>query len=88
MAKNRKDSTSSAVVAQVGGDHYAQGMGMCPNCGFKGLQHWDLYATAPYLEGTATKYITRWREKGGLEDLRKAISYLNKIIAIENLRTK
>lgn len=79
---------ANAVVTQVGGEHYGKGTGVCPKCGFAGLQHWDLYAGAPYLEGTATKYITRWRMKGGVQDLRKAISVIEKIIAIEAVRQK
>lgn len=33
-----------------------------------------------YLEGTAVKYITRWKEKNGIEDIRKAIHFLEKLI--------
>jgi ribosomal protein L37E len=77
-----------AVVRQHGGTHYEQSTGMCPMCGFAGLEHWDLYAEAPYLEGSATKYITRWRRKGGVEDLRKAITVLEKIMAVEALKQK
>jgi hypothetical protein len=81
-------SGANAVVAQVGGTHYGAVTGMCPQCGFTGLQHWDLYADLPYLEGCATKYATRWRDKGGLQDLEKAITYLQKRLAIERLRAK
>jgi hypothetical protein len=70
-----------AVVAQVGGNHYSECSGACPHCGGE-IQHWDLYAKHGYLEGTATGYITRWRQKGGIQDLRKAISVIEKIIAV------
>ena len=33
-----------------------------------------------YLEGNVLKYIHRWRYKNGIEDLRKAQWYLNKLI--------
>ena len=33
-----------------------------------------------YIEGNIIKYISRWRYKGGLEDLQKAQWYLNKLI--------
>jgi hypothetical protein len=58
-------------VAQVGGDHYASG-----------YQHWDWVAETGlgYFEGNATKYLTRWRAKNGLEDLKKARSYVDKLI--------
>lgn len=64
---------STLQVAQVGGSHYAAA-----------YQHWDWAAETglPYLEGCATKYLPRWRAKGGLEDLRKAVSYLQKALAV------
>ena len=86
-----RNSTSSkppsvnAVVAEVAGTHYEASAGMCPHCGEE-VQHWDLYGDAPYLEGMATKYITRWRAKGGLQDLDKAISAIQKIKARELLK--
>lgn len=61
----------SDEAKQVGGTHYAAE-----------VQHWD-YAdgvNAGYLESAATKYITRWRKKNGLEDLRKAATYVAKRI--------
>jgi hypothetical protein len=68
------------VVEQVGGTHYAGGA-VCPHC--RGaLQHWDLTASEPYLEANATKYILRHRGKNGFEDLKKAISYIEKIMAV------
>ena len=79
--------TTPSIVKQVAGSHYEDASGLCPHCGGS-VQHWDLYARQPYLEGTATKYITRWRSKGGIEDLQKAISVIEKIIAIEALKTK
>jgi hypothetical protein len=68
------------IVEQVGGTHYAGGA-VCPHC--RGaLQHWDLTASEPYLEANATKYILRHRSKNGFEDLKKAISYIEKIMAV------
>ena len=57
---------------QVGGDHY----------GLSALQHWDVVRIfgLSYLEGQITKYIFRWRKKNGLEDLKKAQHYLEKLI--------
>ena len=37
-----------------------------------------------YLRGNIFKYMWRFREKNGLEDLRKANWYLNKLIKLEN----
>lgn len=36
-----------------------------------------------YLQGNVMKYLWRWQYKNGLEDLRKAQWYLNKLIEIE-----
>jgi hypothetical protein len=60
---------------QVGGAHYRDGVGKCPHCGEE-IQHWDLYAHFPYLVGQITKYVTR--EKNGVEDLQKALHFLQK----------
>lgn len=35
----------------------------------------------PYHEGNIVKYVARWRFKGGVEDLRKARWYLDRLIA-------
>lgn len=58
-------------VKQVGGNHY-EGK----------VQHWDycVRVQLQYLESAATKYIQRWRKKNGIQDLEKAISYLEKRI--------
>lgn len=36
-----------------------------------------------YFEGTAIKYLSRWKDKGGLEDLRKAIHFIELLISLE-----
>lgn len=58
------------AVQQVGGDHYAGD-----------YQHWDWVddTNLGYLEGCATKYLARWRQKEGLKDLRKSRSYITKL---------
>lgn len=65
---------SKANDMQCGGTHYAN----------KPIQPWD-YITANnigYLEGNIIKYVSRWKEKGGVEDLRKAKHYLAKLIEL------
>jgi len=52
------------------------------------IQPWT-YITShnmQFCEGNVIKYITRWREPsgGGVEDLRKARHYLQKLIDIES----
>lgn len=60
-----------ANARQVGGTHYAAE-----------YQHWDLVEDIGlgYLECQATRYIARWRKKNGLEDLRKADHYVEKLL--------
>ena len=60
---------------QVGGAHYAQ---------HGALQHWDVVAhfKLDYFQGQITKYVMRWREKGGVQDLRKAAHFLEKYIEL------
>jgi hypothetical protein len=70
--------TQGAVVQQVGGTHYTACSGQCPHCG-KEIQHWDLFARMPYLESQICRYILRWLQKNGLEDLDKAQSFLTKL---------
>jgi hypothetical protein len=59
---------------QVGGDHYKAE-----------VQHWDVMEEADisYLEATASKYIVRWRKKGGPQDLQKAATYLERALVEE-----
>lgn len=40
----------------------------------------------PFLEGNIIKYVWRWRDKGGVEDLEKAKWYLDRLI--QNERAK
>ena len=62
---------------QVGGAHYKG----------KEVQPWDAMeswmsseAFHGFLSGNIIKYMARWKEKNGVEDLRKARHYLNKLI--------
>ena len=42
-----------------------------------------------YLEGNIIKYLSRYKHKNGIEDLKKALWYLNKLIGEkENDRNK
>ena len=40
----------------------------------------------PYIEGAVIKYMCRWRERGGLEDLRKARHFIDLLIEFEAVR--
>lgn len=62
----------SANNRQVAGDHYNQ----------REYQHWDFVCDTNlhYILGNATKYISRWRKKNGIQDLEKAKHYIEKAI--------
>lgn len=36
-----------------------------------------------FCEGCVVKYVTRWRSKGGIADLQKAIHFLELLIDLE-----
>jgi len=64
----------NANEIQVAGSHYRSA-----------IQPWD-YIVANnigYLEGNIIKYVSRWKKKGGVEDLYKAQHYLEKLIQLE-----
>lgn len=62
---------------QVGGKHYA----------FP-IQHWDFVASndLDYFQGQITKYVARWKRKGGIQDLEKARHFLDKYIELEKAK--
>ncbi|HRD65692.1 MAG TPA: DUF3310 domain-containing protein [Candidatus Competibacter sp.] len=64
----------SANDMQCGGDHYRM----------KKIQPWDYIAANElgFFEGAIIKYVTRWRDKGGLLDLLKARHTLDKLIEL------
>lgn len=68
------NSVKPANEYQVGGSHY----------GVKSYQHWDWIEdhSVGYLEGCATKYLMRWKEKNGIADLQKARHYIQKLIEL------
>ncbi len=52
---------------QVGGDHYK-------DCKIQPIEY-IMANDLPYCEANIVKYITRWRKKGGKEDIKKVIHY-------------
>lgn len=60
---------------QVGGDHYKGGS----------MQPVDVIDAfnLNFYEGSALKYLLRWRRKNGVEDLEKAVHYLEMLIERE-----
>jgi hypothetical protein len=69
---------NNANDVQHGGTHYK----------VKAIQPWD-YIEANgigFLDGNAIKYLTRWKDKGGIEDLKKAKHYIDKLIEVETAK--
>ncbi len=59
-----------------------------PNHYNKGIEMWD-YAYShnlDFFEGNIVKYVTRWKDKNGIEDLKKAKQYLDKLIDLQTLK--
>lgn len=67
---------TSALDVQVGGKHYAA----------KAIQPVQyIHANdIGFFEGNVIKYVTRWKDKGGLEDLRKAKHYIELLLELED----
>lgn len=68
-----------ASDTQIGGTHYSS----------KRIQPWDAMESwmsheqfKGFLRGNAIKYIARCDDKGGIEDIKKARHYLDKLIEI------
>ena len=69
----------TVMMDQVGGDHYRG----------KTVQPWDAMeawmskeAFIGYLQGNVIKYLARWNDKGGLQDVLKAQHYLAKMALV------
>lgn len=64
------------IEDQVGGDHYKN----------QDIQPWDYMEACMteeqfigYLRGNVIKYVSRYDKKGGIQDIDKALQYLNKL---------
>ena len=71
----KRKSDDITAFTQVGGNHYQK---------YK-IQpvEFIMKNNVPYVEGNVIKYVMRFRDKNGLEDLLKARQYLNMLIAAE-----
>lgn len=65
----------SALETQVSGNHYKD----------KAIQPVEyIHANKiGYFEGNVIKYVTRWKDKGGVADLNKAKHYIELLIELE-----
>lgn len=67
--------SGEALTEQVGGNHYKT-LAIQPveYCQRNGLG---------FIEGCCVKYVSRWKQKGGIDDLKKARHMLNILIEME-----
>ena len=73
-----KRTQNGSRSTQIGGDHYQ-----------KAIQPWDYMescmseeAFKGYLWGNIIKYVSRWEDKGGVQDLQKARHYIDKLVSV------
>lgn len=70
----KQPETNAATDKQVGGSHYQLPIQPIEYILANGLG---------YCEANVVKYVSRWRNKGGIQDLKKAIHYLEMLIEQE-----
>lgn len=65
----------SALTKQSGGSHYK-------DLAIQPVEY--IHANGiGYMEGNVIKYVTRWKQKGGVADLEKAKHYIDLLIELE-----
>jgi hypothetical protein len=68
-------SQDSALSTQIQGNHYRK-------LKIQPIEY--IHANGiGFCEGSVIKYVTRWREKGGIKDLEKAKHFLDLLIELE-----
>lgn len=69
--------SNKPLDVQVGGGHYK-------DLSIQPIEY--IHANKlPYCEANVVKYITRWRSKGGKQDLEKVKHYVDLLIQLEGL---
>lgn len=68
-------TTQSALDVQEGGDHY-KGKAIQP-------VEYIMANEIGFMEGSVIKYVTRWKDKGGVQDLKKARHFLDMLIEVQ-----
>lgn len=71
---------SKALDTQVGGNHYK-------NLAIQPVEY-IFKNNLGYFEGCVIKYVTRWKDKGGVQDLEKAKHFLELLIDLQNQHAK
>ena len=67
---------SDSLKVQIAGDHYKK-MAIQP------IEYIHKNGLG-FIEGNVVKYITRWKTKNGIEDLKKAKHYIELLIDMES----
>jgi hypothetical protein len=62
----------SALKEQIGGSHYKDSK-------IQPIEY-ILENNIGYIEGNVIKYVSRWKQKNGVQDLKKARHYLDLLI--------
>ena len=73
-------SKETNLDIQIGGSHYKE-MAIQPI-------EYNIKNNIPFAEGNIIKYVSRWRKKGGVEDLKKAKHMIELLIESEESWTK
>ena len=71
----RNQANRAARQTQIGGDHYSK----------MNIQPIDFITQnkLSFIQGNIIKYICRYKDKNGLQDLKKAQHYMNMLLEIE-----
>ena len=72
MKRGGAEESSSALDVQIAGDHYKK-------LKIQPLEY-ALENDLGVCEHAVVKYVTRWEDKGGVEDLKKAKHYIDILI--------
>lgn len=74
------NSNSNPLDVQIGGKHYKE-------LAIQPVEY--IHANQlGFCEGNVVKYVSRWRAKNGIDDLRKARHYIELLIELEMKRAK
>ena len=76
LRENVGGATVNALKEQVGGDHYSK-------LAIQPVEYINANGLS-YLQGNVIKYITRYKDKNGLQDLQKAKHYVQMLIELED----
>jgi hypothetical protein len=67
--------SDSALATQVAGNHYKK-------FSIQPVEY--IHSNGiPFIEGSIIKYVTRWKDKNGIQDLEKARHFIDLLIELE-----